>query len=111
MNGMRETQTKETTMETSTESTRVRTGFAMPHPLAVIEQSRRDGREIIGYRVFGYSEVGYDWTTENMDEFGEIPSCGTTWRQIASCVSSRNLLNRLERNGCLLSPVYSDEVK
>lgn len=98
-------------METSTESTRVRTGFAMPHPLAVIEQSRRDGREIIGYRMFRYSEVGYDWTTENDDDFGEILSHRTTWHQLGTCVSNRNILNRAERNGWLLSPVYADEVK
>lgn len=82
-------------METSTESTRVRTGFAMPHPLAVIEQSRRDGREVVGYRVFAPNEDA------------------TRWEQVHSFlpVSDTRRINGWEYNGALLSPVYADEVK
>ena len=83
-------------MNTSTsETTRVRTGFAMPHPLAVIEQSRRDGREVVAYRVFGLSHDG------------------TRWEQKYQSVSVEHggLLDVMESNGNLLSPVYADEVK
>lgn len=85
-------------MNTTTETTRIRTGFAMPHPLAVIEQSRREGREIIGYRAFRLVDDGVS---------------KPTWEQVGYHipVNFTEQLNKYEQNGWLLSPSYADEVK
>ena len=85
-------------METSTETTRVRTGFAMPHPLAVIDESRRNGREIIGYRAFRLVDDGVN---------------KPMWEQVSyhTPVNFTEHLNKYEQNGWLLSPSYADEVK
>ena len=83
-------------MNTSTsETTRVRTGFAMPHPLTVIDESRRNGREVVAYRAFGLSEDGTRWEQKH-----KPISVYRGW-----------FLDFMESNGYLLSPVYADEVK
>lgn len=83
-------------MITSTsETTRVRTGFAMPHPLAVIEQSRRDGREVVGYRAFYFIEEETKWVIAH--PFIQA--------------DDTHALNLGEWIGWLLSPVYADEVR
>jgi hypothetical protein len=66
---------------------------ALPTASEMMDYYRRNNREVVGYRAFRF--VDTNWLQ---------------WSSFTSCEET-DTLNKFESAGCLLSPVYADEVK